>query len=70
LTFTRSFWDVSCAKRTYERRWIAGVNFLGELPVKLRQAVLLINERVPSGTTMEDPETIAGYAGQFLGQSA
>jgi hypothetical protein len=45
-----------------EARLIAGVNYLGELPVKLRQAVLLIDEKVPSGTTTEDAETLAGYA--------
>jgi hypothetical protein len=45
-----------------EGRLIAGVNFLGELPVKLRQAALLIDDKVPSGTTMEDAETIAQYA--------
>jgi hypothetical protein len=45
-----------------EGRLIAGVNFLGEFPVKLRQAALLIDDKVPSRTTMEDAETIAQYA--------
>jgi hypothetical protein len=46
-----------------EERLIAGVNFLSELPPKLRQGVLLIEDKVPSGTTLEDAETIAAYAG-------
>lgn len=46
-----------------EGRLIVGVNHLSELPPKLRQAVLLIDEKVPSGTTMEDAETLAEYAG-------
>lgn len=50
-----------------EERLIAGVNHLGELPVKLRQAMLLIDEKVPSGTTMEDAETLAEYAGYVPG---
>jgi hypothetical protein len=50
-----------------EERLIAGCNFLGELPAKLRQAALLIEEKVPSGTTMEDAEMIAQYAGHVPG---
>ena len=46
-----------------EGRLIAGVNFLGELPGKLRQGVLLINKRVPGGTAVEDAETIDQYEG-------
>lgn len=46
-----------------EERLIAGVNFLGELPVKLRQAVLLMDEKKPSGATLEDAETLAQYSG-------
>jgi len=50
-----------------EGRLIAGVNFLGELPPKLRQAALLIDGKVPSGTTLEDAETIAQYEGLVPG---
>ena len=46
-----------------EERLIAGVNFLGELPAKLRQAVLLIGDKVASGATGEDAETLAQYRG-------
>lgn len=45
-----------------ENRLIFGVNTLSELPPKLRQRALLIEEKVPSGTTIEDAETLAGYA--------
>jgi hypothetical protein len=45
-----------------EGRLIAGANSLGELPPKLRQAVLLIKEKEASGATVEDAETLAGYA--------
>jgi hypothetical protein len=50
-----------------ENRLIAGCNFLAELPPKLRQAALLINEKVPSDTTMEDAETLARYGGPVDG---
>jgi hypothetical protein len=30
---------------------------------KLRRSVLLIKDKVPSGTTLEDAEELAGYAG-------
>jgi hypothetical protein len=50
-----------------EQRLIAGVNFLGELPVKLRQGALLIEDKVPSGATLEDAEMIAQYAGHVPG---
>lgn len=46
-----------------EERLIAGCNFLGELPPKLRQAALLIDDKVPRGTTGEDAETLAQYKG-------
>ena len=46
-----------------EGRLTAGVNFLGELPAKLRQAVLLIDEKEANGATMQDAETLAEYAG-------
>ncbi len=45
-----------------EGRLIAGVNTLGELPPTLRRNVLLIPEKVASGTTLEDAETLAAYA--------
>jgi hypothetical protein len=41
---------------------MAGVNNLGELSPRLRQAVLLIKDKVASGTTVEDAETLASYA--------
>src|SRR6185437_14087279 len=50
-----------------EGRLIAGVNFLGELPVKLRQSVLLIKDKVGSGATLDDAETLAGYAKRLRG---
>lgn len=46
-----------------EERLIAGVNYFGELSPKLRQGVLLIEDKVGSGTTYEDAETLAKYAG-------
>lgn len=45
-----------------EERLIAGVNTLQELGPKLRQSVLLIKDKVGSGTTIEDAETLARYA--------
>jgi hypothetical protein len=44
-----------------EERLIAGVNYLDELPTGLRQSVLLINEKIPSGSTDEDAEELARY---------
>jgi hypothetical protein len=44
-----------------EGRLIAGVNFLDELSEKLRRTVLLINEKIPSGATVEDAEELARY---------
>ncbi len=44
-----------------EERLIAGCNYLDELPEALRKAVMLINEKVPSGTTVEDAEELARY---------
>lgn len=46
-----------------EGRLIAGVNTLNEMPPKLRQAALLIRDKVGSGTTFEDAETLANYSG-------
>lgn len=45
-----------------ERRLVAGVNTLNELTPKLRQAVLLIKDKEAAGATVEDAETLAGYA--------
>lgn len=50
-----------------EERLIAGVNFLGELPTKLRQVALLIDDKQASGATMQDAETLAAYAGYVPG---
>jgi hypothetical protein len=46
-----------------EGRLIAGVNFLEELPEKLRRAVLLIEEKEVAGATVDDAETLARHAG-------
>jgi hypothetical protein len=46
-----------------ENRVVAGINFLDELPVKLRRAALLIDDKIPNGATLEDAETLAEYAG-------
>ena len=46
-----------------EERLIAGVNFLDDLPPKLRRSVLLIEGKEPSKATYEDAETLALYAG-------
>lgn len=46
-----------------EGRLIAGVNTLQELSPRLRQAVLLIDDKVGAGTTADDAETLAQYAG-------
>lgn len=45
-----------------ENRLIAGVSFLDELSDKLRRSVLLIKDKVGSGTTFEDAEVLAKYA--------
>ncbi len=46
-----------------EEQLIAGVSFLGELPPKLRKTVLLIEEKIVSGTaTTDDAELLAMYA--------
>ena len=45
-----------------ENRLIAGVNFLDELPEALRNAAMLIEDKVASGVTMKDAETLASYA--------
>jgi hypothetical protein len=45
-----------------EGRLMGGVHFLDELSPKLRQAALLIKDKVPSGTNAEDAEELARYA--------
>ena len=45
-----------------EERLIAGVNFLSELTPKLRNSVLLIEDKTGSGTTFEDAQVLADYA--------
>jgi hypothetical protein len=56
------FYGRECHTRLIrEERLIAGVNVLGELAPKLRQNVLLINDKVATGTTVEDAETLAQY---------
>lgn len=45
-----------------ENRLVAGVNFLGELSPKLRNSVLLIEEKHASGATFEDAQTLADFA--------
>jgi hypothetical protein len=46
-----------------QNRLVAGVNFLDELPLRLRQAVLSIQEKVPIGALYSDAKTLAEYAG-------
>jgi hypothetical protein len=45
-----------------EGRLIAGMNTLQELPPKLRQASLLIEDKEASGATIDDAEILAAYA--------
>ena len=49
---------------------IAGVNFLDELSPRLRRSVLLIKDKVPKGTTVQDAETLAAYAGLMRSTNA
>jgi hypothetical protein len=46
-----------------ENRLIAGVNFLGELPEKLRNAALLIKDKHVHGALYDDAEVLAKYRG-------
>lgn len=46
-----------------QRRLIAGVQFLGQLPLQLRQAVLSIEDKFAHGALHEDAEMLAKYAG-------
>jgi hypothetical protein len=45
-----------------QNRLIAGVNFLDELPAKLKSSALLIKEKVASRTTFADAEVLGKYA--------
>jgi hypothetical protein len=45
-----------------EKRLVAGVNTLQELTPKLRQTLLLMQEKTGKGTTYQDAETLARYA--------
>jgi hypothetical protein len=53
-----------------EERLIVGLNFLGELSPSLRKTVLLIDEKIPSGATVEDAEELARYARFVRGTNA
>jgi hypothetical protein len=53
-----------------ENRLIAGVNTLAELGPKLRQSVLLINEKTAAGATADDADELAAYAGLVRGTNA
>lgn len=46
-----------------ENRLIAGVNFLGELPLRLRQALLLVKDKTAHHALYEDAVTLANLAG-------
>ena len=49
-----------------EERLIAGVYHLHELPDNLRKTVLLIDEKIPRGATVEDVEELAKYVSPLL----
>lgn len=53
-----------------KERLIFGCNFLGELPPKLRQAALLLEEKTASRARLEDAELLAEYAGLIKGTNA
>lgn len=50
-----------------QNRLVAGVNFLSELEPKLRQAVLLIKDKIGKHTTYDDALELAHYAGLIPG---
>jgi hypothetical protein len=50
-----------------EKRLIGGVNFLDELPSKLRQHCLLIKDKEVSGALVEDAEELAKFEGHVRG---
>lgn len=45
-----------------EERLIAGLNFLGELTPKLRNSVVLMDDKEASGTTFDDAQVLADFA--------
>jgi hypothetical protein len=50
-----------------EDRLIAGVNYLDEIPPRLRKQALLVKDKVASGTVYQDAETLALYARHWPG---
>ena len=50
-----------------QNRLTAGVNFLDEVPDKLRQRLLLMPAKIGSHATFDDAETLAVYAGLARG---
>jgi hypothetical protein len=50
-----------------EKRLIAAVNYLDELPKKLRNAVLLIKDKYPANVLHEDAVLLAKFAGLIPG---
>lgn len=46
-----------------QNRLIAGLRRLSELPLQLRQEILLVKDKYPSGVLYEDAEIIARYEG-------
>jgi hypothetical protein len=53
-----------------QKRLAAGLNFLDEVPQKLRQSLLLIKDKVASRAIAEDAETLAVYSGFQPGTNA
>jgi hypothetical protein len=53
-----------------ERRLTVGCNFLSELPPKIRQNVLLFDQKVASRARLEDAELLAEYSGLVKGTNA
>ncbi len=53
-----------------EERLIAGLNFLDELPDSLCKSVMLIADKVPSGTTVDDAEELVRYERLIKGTNA
>jgi hypothetical protein len=56
------------ARLIRENRLIAGIHHLGELSPALRKTVLLIDEKIPRGATVEDAEELAKYVRPALGR--
>lgn len=61
--------DVHCSL-IRENRFVARVNFLKELPEKLRKSVLSITDKKTRGCLFEDAELLAKYAGHIPGTNA